>query len=67
MSRFELIRAIFNKVPGGSRGINKLGYHVVSVAQDEIPMYATLEKLSRPKLQQLASQLGVASAIELVD
>jgi len=64
MSRFELIRAIFNRVPGGSRGINKLGYHVVSVTQAQIPMYATLEKLTRPKLQKLAHQLGVIETVE---
>ncbi len=64
MSRFELIREIFNKIPGGRRGINKLGYHVVSVACNQIPMYATLEKLSGSKLEKLAHQLGVLEVSE---
>ena len=64
MGRQHLIREIFNKIPGGNRGINKLGFHVVSITQSEIPMYATLEKLSRHKLQKLALQLGVMEAVE---
>ncbi len=59
MDRRQLIREIFNKIPGGSRGISKLGFHVVSITQSKIPMYATLEKLSCQKLESLACQLGV--------
>lgn len=59
MDRHYLIREIFNRIPGSNRGINKLGFHVVSITQGQIPMYATLEKLPSHKLEQLAYSLGV--------
>lgn len=59
MSRYHLIRAIFDKVPGAERGISKAGFHMVSVTHNRIPMYATLEKLPHEKLVKLARRLGV--------
>ena len=59
MTRYVLIRQIFNSVSEGNKGLDKKGRHVVHLAQQKIPMYATLEKLSNEKLQALAKLLGV--------
>lgn len=61
MSRYMLIRQIFNSVSEGNKGLDKKGRHVVHLAQQRIPMYATLEKLSNEKLHALAKLLGVRS------
>lgn len=61
MSRYHLIRAIFEKVPGAERGISKSGFHMVSISHSRIPMYATLEQLPADKLIKLAERLGVVA------
>ena len=59
MTRYHLIREIYQKIPNSDRGINKSGFHVVSLCEQRIPMYATLEKLSSQKLNRLATRLGI--------
>lgn len=64
MTRYHLIREIYQKTPLNDRGINQKGFHVVSLIHHNIPMYATLEKLSPRKLQDLASKLGIQSGVK---
>lgn len=64
MTRYHLIREIYDKVPTCDRGINKSGFHVVSLHQRQIQMYATLEKLSSQKLSTLATGLGIQICME---
>jgi len=59
MGRHQLIREIFDKVPASNRGINRLGFHVITLKQGRINLYATLEKLSLEKLQSLANSFNI--------
>lgn len=64
MTRYHLIREIYEKVPNRDRGINKSGFHVVSLHQRQTQLYATLEKLSSQKLNHLATKLGIPIGME---
>ncbi|MDF2940777.1 MAG: hypothetical protein K0R66_1419 [Gammaproteobacteria bacterium] len=59
MSRYTLIREIFDNIPRTYKGLNRDGEHVVQLTYNDGPVYATLEKLSYPELIKLAKSLNV--------
>ena len=59
MSRYTLIREIFDNIPRTYKGLNREGEHVVQLSQNNSPVYATLEKLPYPELIKLARSLNV--------
>lgn len=72
MTRYKLIREIFDHTPRTYKGINSSGEHIIQLHNRNMAMYATLERLSNAELQSLANdahvqmhkkQIGITGAI----
>ncbi|MDF2529887.1 MAG: hypothetical protein K0Q57_767 [Gammaproteobacteria bacterium] len=59
MSRYTLIREIFDNIPRTYKGLNREGEHVVQLSQNTNPVYATLERLPYAQLVKLAKTLNI--------
>ena len=58
MTRYNLIREIFDITPRTYKGINRDGEHIIQIHTKNTAVYATLERLSNMELNSLAKDLS---------
>ncbi|MDF2690208.1 MAG: hypothetical protein K0S29_63 [Gammaproteobacteria bacterium] len=61
MSRYTLIREIFDNIPRTYKGLNREGEHIVQLSHQASQVYATLERLPYPELIKLAKSLNISA------